>query len=580
MNLFNLMATISIDNKEYNAKITESEKKTENFSKKTEKNILSLGSTFDKSLNKWIKWGSVGIGTFTSLAVKGGSDLIEVENVVNTVFGSMSGKIESFSKTATEKFGLTELQAKKYSSTLGSVMKSMGLTEEETLKMSTALTGMTGDLASFYNLGHEEAFQKIFSGITGEIEPMKALGVNMSVTNMEAYALSKGINKTWQEMTQAEQAQLRYGYMMDTLSMASGDFAKTLDTSLANQLRVAKNEFMAVAIEIGQKLVPSLTEAVKWFRENWKELIPLATAIAGTVLALKGFMIIQSVVSSIQGVIGAYKAFKLANEGATIAQWLLNVATGAFPVVLIIGAITAVVGALTYFAFNSEEVTKKVKEGWDWLQNKFREFDEWFTGIFSQDWSNSFGFLGDIMNAFSKNISNSWESIKRIFRGIVDFVKGAFSGDWSSAWQGVVNIFGGIMNGLGAVIKAPLNAVIGLVNSAISGLNSISVTIPDFVPIVGGKHFGVNLPKVPYLYNGGIVTQPTFMGGYVAGDSYKGRGNQAEAIIPLDKLVSWINKVAERPVNISIDGREFLRTVAPYQDELTEYSRMTSLSFR
>ncbi|ACE82004.1 tail length tape measure protein [Clostridium phage phiCP39-O] len=217
---------------------------------------------------------------------------------------------------------------------------------------------------------------------------------------------------------------------------------------------------------------------------------------------------------------------------------------------------------------------------WQNIKDAFKGFDDWLQGIFTIDWSESFGGFGDIMNSFFRNVSNIWTDIKGIFNGIIDFVAGTFTGNWSRAWQGVKDIFGNIMSGLVSVIKAPLNGVIGLVNSAISGLNSISVTIPDWIPMVGGKHFGVNLPKVPYLYNGGIVTQPTFMGGYVAGDSYKGRGNQAEAVIPLDKLENWIKSLANRPVEFYIDGKEMMRTLAPHQSEFDEYSRMTSLAFR
>ena len=95
-----------------------------------------------------------------------------------------------------------------------------------------------------------------------------------------------------------------------------------------------------------------------------------------------------------------------------------------------------------------------------------------------------------------------WNALKRTFSGIIDFIAGVFTGNWSRAWQGIINIFGGIWDGLEAVAKAPLNGLISLVNAAIGGLNSISVTIPNWVPKYGGRSFGINIPTVPYLYHG------------------------------------------------------------------------------
>ena len=140
-------------------------------------------------------------------------------------------------------------------------------------------------------------------------------------------------------------------------------------------------------------------------------------------------------------------------------------------------------------------------------------------------------------------IAGLWNnSLKPILTGIIDFINGVFSGNWSKAWSGIVDILGGIFGGIVEVVKAPINAVIGLINSAISGLNGISVDIPDWVPGVGGKTFGVNIPEMSYLENGGILTEPTLIGyGVMAGEKNKGRSRQAESVIPLDTLWNEIS---------------------------------------
>lgn len=177
-----------------------------------------------------LNWGNAAIQT--------ASDLAEVQNVVDTVFGDGARQIEAWSKKAGQQFGLTELQAKKFTSTLGAMMKSSGLAGNEIVTMSTDLAGLAADMASFYNLDFETAFEKIRSGISGETMPLKQLGINMSVANLEAFALAQGLDKTFNEMSQGEQTMLRYQYLMQATSDAQGDFAKTADGFANAQRRI------------------------------------------------------------------------------------------------------------------------------------------------------------------------------------------------------------------------------------------------------------------------------------------------------------------------------------------------------
>lgn len=171
-------------------------------------------------------------------AVEAASDLAEVQNVVDTVFGDGARQIEAWAKSAGQQFGLTETQAKKFTSTLGAMMKSSGIAGNEIVNMSTSLAGLAADMASFYNLDFETAFEKIRSGISGETEPLKQLGINMSVANLEAFALAQGLEKTFSQMDQGEQTMLRYQYIMQATADAQGDFAKTADGFANSQRRI------------------------------------------------------------------------------------------------------------------------------------------------------------------------------------------------------------------------------------------------------------------------------------------------------------------------------------------------------
>lgn len=171
-------------------------------------------------------------------AVDAASDLAEVQNVVDTVFGDGASQIEAWAKKAGSQFGLTETQAKKFTSTLGAMMKSSGLAGNEIVGMSTDLAGLAADMASFYNLDFETAFEKIRSGISGETMPLKQLGINMSVANLEAFALAQGLEKTFSQMDQGEQTMLRYQYIMQATADAQGDFEKTSDGFANAQRRI------------------------------------------------------------------------------------------------------------------------------------------------------------------------------------------------------------------------------------------------------------------------------------------------------------------------------------------------------
>lgn len=203
---------------------------------------------------------------FAKSGIETASNLEEVQNVVDTTFGAASGEIDTFAKGAANAFGLSELSAKQFSGTMGAMLSSMDLDDSKVLEMSTALTGLAGDMASFYNLDAEEAFNKLRSGISGETEPLKQLGINMSVANLEAFALAQGIDKAFDSMTQAEQATLRYNYIMQATADAQGDFAKT-SGSYANQQRILQLNLENLGASIGQKLLPTLTELTSAFNQ-------------------------------------------------------------------------------------------------------------------------------------------------------------------------------------------------------------------------------------------------------------------------------------------------------------------------
>lgn len=831
-----------------------------------------------------------------------GSDLAEVQNVVDVTFPKMTAQVDEFAKSAAQSFGLSETMAKQYTGTFGAMAKAFGFTEKQAYDMGSTLTGLAGDVASFYNISQDEAYTKLKSVFTGETESLKDLGVVMTQTALDSYAMANGFGKTTSAMSEAEKVALRYQFVQDKLSAAQGDFART-SGSWANQCRILSLQMQSLMATIGQGLINLFTPIIRVINTVIGKLATLANAFksftelitgnkssgsdssgvaavagaaddAGTGLenasdsasnlasntdkvgqaaqnaakkmkALMGFDKVNKLDSQSDsssssssspstgaggtGALGSAVDFGNLAEGDTVldktsksaqklaellkklwkpfqdawkaegkstidsanyafenlgklaksvgkslvevwtngtgtkmlttmlqiaqnvfetigniarqldkawnknkvgtgilqaianlyqkeldfinritkatAEWagkldfypllnsikgllesiaplvemigniageiyervilpmlkwvietaipsLINVLTGvmnflgdnqwiieAFGAALIgafaagkivelagmitgaistissyatglialmtgsggiLGGLEAIVtamggpvtiaiaaviaagvllwqnwdtvknaalalkdwvvektialkdGAVSAFetlrtnvgnAMNT--ITTSIKTKWDIIKNKFSEFSQWLQNVFKTDWSKSFGTLGSVLNTFLGTVQRIWGNIKRVFNGIVEFITGVFSGNWKQAWNGIKEIFGGVFGSLIALAKAPLNAVIDLINGLMNKLNSGLAAIEnafsfsyDFKnPITGTRHYGhygMSLPRVPtipHLAQGAYV-KPNTPQLAMIGDNL----HQGEVVAPENKL--------------------------------------------
>lgn len=206
-----------------------------------------------------------------------GSNLSEVQNVVDVTFPKMTAKVDKFAQSAATSFGLSETMAKKYTGTFGAMAKAFGFSESAAYDMSTTLTGLAGDVASFYNLSQDEAYTKLKSVFTGETETLKDLGVVMTQAALDQYALANGYGKTTAAMTEQEKVALRYAFVQKQLSAAQGDFARTSD-SWANQTRIMSLQLQSIMATIGQGLINLFTPAIKIINVVLGKIATLANA--------------------------------------------------------------------------------------------------------------------------------------------------------------------------------------------------------------------------------------------------------------------------------------------------------------
>lgn len=321
---------------------------------------------------------------FTKEALKNASDLEEVQNVVDVVYGDMSNAVDNWSKTAAKNFGLSETLAKKYAGLYGAMSKSFDFATEDALTMGTTLAGLAGDVASFYNISVEDAYKKLKSVYSGETETLKDIGVVMTQTALDQYALAHGYGRTTKEMSEQEKVALRYRFILDKLSEANGDYLRT-SGNWANMVRTAKLEIQSLSGEVGSELMPAakivFSSAVNGIKTVLAYMKPVASGISlitqgwvasskstkvfiavsvGAAVALMNFNKIVAITKSVTLLAsGAIKILNMNLLTTLTAAQALKGALGIVAVVAgVIGAVKLISGISKAFD-NMEEKAKK-----------------------------------------------------------------------------------------------------------------------------------------------------------------------------------------------------------------------------
>lgn len=321
---------------------------------------------------------------FTKEALKNASDLEEVQNVVEVVYGDMSNAVDKWSKTAAKNYGLSETIAKKYAGLYGAMSKSFDFATEDALTMGTTLAGLAGDVASFYNISVEDAYKKLKSVYSGETETLKDIGVVMTQTALDQYALAHGYGRTTKEMSEQEKVALRYRFILDKLSKANGDYQRT-SHHWANMVRTAKLEIQSLSGEVGSELMPAakivFSSAVNGIKTVLAYMKPVASGISlitqgwvasskstkvfiavsvGAAVALMNFNKIVAITKSVTLLAsGAIKILNMNLLTTLTAAQALKGALGIVAVVAgVIGAVKLISGISKAFD-NMEEKAKK-----------------------------------------------------------------------------------------------------------------------------------------------------------------------------------------------------------------------------
>ena len=284
MTIEELEIVIEAQTREFNQQIANVTNQVSNMEKRVNKSLGNIKNIFGR-VGKWI--AALGIGKVIKDSIITAMDSIESDSMFDTVFGSLANDVRQWSEELQNTLGLNGYAIRENVATLYNMTQSMGLASSEALNLSRDMTLLAEDMASFYNLSSEEAFTKIRTGLTGETEPLKALGILVDDATIKQYAYANGIAKTGSELSNTEKVMARYIAIQQQTATASGDLARTLN-SPANQLRVLQNNLNLLKIELGNAFMPIVQVVLPILNSFVQALVKVTSIVARFMNALFG----------------------------------------------------------------------------------------------------------------------------------------------------------------------------------------------------------------------------------------------------------------------------------------------------
>lgn len=408
------------------------------------KNVGDKMKNVGANMTKFVTLPLIGAGV---AGIKFASDLEESVNKVDVAFGNNADEIKKWSKETLRNFGIAQGSALDMAALFGDMSTSMGLTTGEASEMSKSLVGLAGDLASFKNIGISEAQTALKSIFTGETESLKNLGIVMTQTNLEAFAMSQGIQKNIKDMTQAEQVQLRYAYVMEMTTNAQGDFARTSDGA-ANQMRIFQESlkelsatFGAVLLPIFTKVITKINEMIQWF-SGLSETTKTVIVVIGAVVAVIGPLLIVLGQMAL-GINQIIVLLPVLAKGLTVVSGALK-AMFVSPLGLAVLAVAALIAIGVLLYKNWDEIIAKAKEIWaamtdaftkvvevvqekmtavkEYIADKFKEIVDDFLGLKDKFFEAGKNIIDGIKEGIKSKINDVKETMKDLASDIRDFL--------------------------------------------------------------------------------------------------------------------------------------------------------------
>jgi hypothetical protein len=413
-------------------------------------------------------------------AVKFASDFQESMNKVDVAFGKSKKEVKDFAKTTLKQFGIAEGSALDMAALFGDMATSMGLNQSAASDMSTSLVGLAGDLASFKNIGIDQATTALAGVFTGETESLKRLGIVMTQTNLESFAMERGMNANIKTMTQAQKVALRYKFIMEATSNAQGDFGRT-SGGAANQMRIFQESLKELSAKFGQVILPVFTKLVSFANgllQKFSELSPttkkLIVVFAGIAAALGPVLYILGTLVTLAPAIGT----------------ALTVMMG--PIGLIIAGLTA--------------ISVVIYKNWAGIKSALVKIGNYFIELYNNslpiqlavntlimNFKNMLAVGKFVFSTFSTIIKTFANNFITLFKGIGDILMGVFTFDKDKIVQGFSDLTSGLKNNVTSAfdaIKTDASILGGSVvdnfNEALQQKTIAKIVVPVEMAVSGG----------------------------------------------------------------------------------------------
>lgn len=431
-----------------------------------------------------------------------------------SVLGEEDRSVEAVNHLA--KFVETEKDMQKWTDiaagvwgTFGDSLPIEGLTEaaNETAKVGE-VTGVLADALNWAGVNQDD-FQTYLDKCTSEQE--RAAYITEMLNSLYGEAADK-YKENNASVIEARLANSDYtdslaeiGEKMEpvTTSVQKG-FTKILNKALEVMEKVDFTEIAEQISDLTDKAITLAEDGFGWLKDNASWLIPVISGLTAGFVAYKAISIAVAAAEAIKTAVLATGAATV--TAATVATWAFNAAVAFLtsPITIVVAAIAALTAGVIWLYNNWDTAKVKIMEFGAKVSEIWNGISAWI-GTAIETIGQYFPIFGGYLSGWWSSISAAVENVKAIFRGIIDFISNVFAGNWSGAWNNIVSIFGNLFGGLVNIAKAPINGVVGAINAVINGINGVGFTIPDWVPVVGGKKFSLNIPKLPTFATGGFT---------------------------------------------------------------------------
>lgn len=516
------------------------------------------------------------------LAAASGEDLAMVSDIVTdglTALGYAADQsthyADVFAKTVTNSNSTVETlgEAMKY---VGPIAGALNISVEDTAT-ALGLMANAGVKSSQAGTSLRGILQRLATNTSGARDEMESLGVKIfdqngkmrdfgDIMNDARIKLSKLTDQQKTSLAKTVAGTTAMSGFLAIVNSSDADFEKLTNAindcdgaakkmseimidNAKGQLTIIKSQLEGIAIQLSQYVFPfikSILSLIQTLLTKLSELSPtqqkILLIVTGLIIALGPLLIvIGKIGTGISSLISAFKFLGPLLSGAKTA--VAGFAAGFNPVILIIAAVAAAVVGIGYLIYkNWDDICSWTRNLADNISAIWNNITEFFKNLFSTDWTETFGLIGNLLNGVYANIEKFINAFKEIFKGIITFIKGVFTGDWKMAWEGVKSIFKGVFDLLYSIAVSPLNMIISAINLMISGLNKIieginKIKIPDWdwLGSLAGKGFNIpTIKSIAYLASGGELLRGTAIVGEAGPEILTNNGGNPK-VVPLNK---------------------------------------------